>query len=175
MSRPSNRTLAATVAGILAALVVAGCCDIKIPSISVGQLINPEWAKHEVTADVCYRFPKCTFDSDDQKKQFEEAKKSINDAGAMLRPMLKKGDISAEEFVMYELINEFYAAQLLAWCESTQPPLVDPGKALVLSAADRAGVRADVDRVLSTPRPARLGVIASGAATARSKVQAKQK
>jgi hypothetical protein len=101
--------------------------------------------------------------------------KSINDAGAMLRPMLKKGDITADEFVMYELIIELYAAELLAWCENTQATLVDPGKALVLSAADRAGVRADVDRLLSTPRPARLGVIASGAATARSKVQAKQK
>jgi len=156
---------------LVIAFVLTGCCDIKLPSISVGQLVDPERAKHEVTADVCYKFPKCTFDSPDQQQQFKDTMDAINQAGASLRPMLAKGDLTADQFVFDELILEFYASQLLSFCEQSNMVLTEPTKSLVLTAAERSGSKAEVEQVVAAPPQGRLQKLASATKSFRSRLE----
>jgi hypothetical protein len=152
------------------AFTLTGCCHIKTPAGTLGQFLNPEWAKDRISADVCYRFPKCKFDTPEQEQQFKEVMSEINKAGASLRPALRKGEITAEDFVGYELLLEFYSAQLLAWCEGSTTSLADPAKTLLMAYADRAGFRQDVDRVTAASRDGRLGAMSAGVRSMHSKV-----
>ena len=153
------------------AFTLTGCCDIKTPAGTLGQFLNPEWAKDRISADVCYRFPKCKFDTPEQEQQFKEVMSEINKAGASLRPALSKGDITAEDFVGYELLVEFYSAQLLAWCEGSTTSLADPAKSLLQAYADRAGFRQDIDRVSAASRDARLRSLSDGMRSLRTKLE----
>ena len=156
-------------AALLAPITLTGCCDIRIPAGTLGQMLNPEWAKDRVTATVCYRFPKCTFANPQEEQEFKDLVGQINEVGRALRPALKSGEITAEEFVIYEVILELYAAELLAWCEGSSPTMTEPAKTLVQTYAERAGLRGQVDAVMAAPRPGRLGAISKGLQGVRSK------
>ena len=154
-----------------ATLPWAGCCDIEIPAATIGQMANPEWARNRISADVCYRFPECKFASPEEEREFKEIVGEINRIGGSLRPALKKGEIAPDEFVGYEIILEFFAAQLLAFCEESAGELREPAKGLVLAYADRVGMRQDVDRIIAAGKGARLKAMSPAVQSLRVKVQ----
>lgn len=151
-------------AGVLS--LTAACYTIEMPAATPAQLINPEWAwageapRERARGGVRMRFPKCHFQTPEEKKTFENVVREVERLGRLMPHALKRGEISSEDYVANLVVLEFIAAQLLALCEGTTPPSADSLAMIGGAEVQRAGAgitAADLSRSAgSLPETRRL-------------------